>query len=252
MYIYNDLRKSKSYGLKKLAALIDPDKSKTKNLKELCEYASDFNIDYLFIGGSFVSEDIFNELIDFLRFQNLQIPIVLFPGSMNQLSNKVDALLLLTLISGRNPDYLIGEHVKASNKIKNLNIEIIPTGYILMDSGNYTTAQYITNTFPIPSNKPELVLATALAGFQLGLKIIYLDGGSGAKYHPNINAIKSVSKQIEIPLIVGGGIYNTAALKSIYQAGADIAVIGTAFESNPKLIKEFVKIRNLDYKGVVQ
>jgi putative glycerol-1-phosphate prenyltransferase len=169
------------------------------------------------------------------------LPVILFPGSIFQISDKADGILLLSLISGRNPDLLIGNHVIAAPILKKTSLEIISTGYMLIDGGNKTSVEYMSNTKPIPSDKADIAAATEFAGELIGNKLIYLEAGSGAKNHVNENLIKEVKKSINIPLIVGGGISDIKKLDKICKAGADIIVTGTAFEKNSGLIKAFSK-----------
>ncbi len=224
---------------KKLALLIDPDKTSIIKAKQIVKDASGYGYSFIFVGGSLVSEPI-DDLITNLK-SSCKIPIILFPGSPFQLSKYADGLLLLSLISGRNPEYLIGQHVISAPIIKKFKIETIPTGYILVNSGTTSSTEYISNTSSIPSNKIDLIKATAIAGEMLGLKLIYLESGSGSINPINNEIIKEIKKNISIPLIVGGGISTTQQLSNILLSGADIAVIGTAIEKNHKMIKEFAK-----------
>ncbi len=223
-----------------LAVLIDPDKACEEWLNEVIEYANSGYIDFLFAGGSFATHSTDN-LVKILK-KSTNVPVVLFPGHPSQVSYEADAILFLSLISGRNPEFLIGHHIYVANSLKNSDLEVLPTGYILIESGRTTTVEYISNTKPIPANKTDLVVSTAIAGELLGLKFIYLEAGSGADNHLNINLLQVVKKSIDVPLIVGGGIKNEADLKEIAKVGANVIVIGTAFEKSPSLIPEFSKI----------
>ena len=169
------------------------------------------------------------------------IPVVLFPGNVFQLCPKADAILLLSLISGRNPEFLIGNHVVASYAIRDSGMEVIPTGYILIDSGLPTSVQYMSNTIPIPRNKTDIAIATALAGEQLGLKAIYLEAGSGAKEPVPTNLISQVRSSIQLPIIVGGGLHTPQQILEVRNAGANMVVVGNAVEENPDLLCELVK-----------
>ena len=173
--------------------------------------------------------------------KNTTIPALLFPGSLLQITNKADGILLLSLISGRNSDLLIGNHVIASARIKRSNLEVLPTGYILIEGGKSTSVEYMSNTKPIPAEKIDIAVATAMAGEMLGLKYIYLEAGSGAKTSINIKIIKGVKENISIPLIVGGGIKTPNDVKSAFNAGADIIVVGNVIEQNPEILHELVK-----------
>lgn len=222
-----------------LAVLVDPDKaSSEEKIAVLSKQCTIAKTDFIFAGGSFVSSGDFEKTISLLK-KYFSIPVVIFPGSILQISKNADALLLLSLISGRNPELLIGQHVIAAPHLKKAGIEIIPTGYMLIESGKITTAQYISASLPIPREKNDIASGTALAGEMLGLKLIYMDAGSGAEKKIPEEMIGAVKKQIRIPLVVGGGIRNSEDAKAAWKAGADIVVIGTAFENNPKLLQEF-------------
>lgn len=220
---------------KKIAVLIDPDKYKDPVLlKKVLLLCNDY-VDFIFIGGSLIVEDNFKTTIETIK--NLSsLPLILFPGSPTQVFTGVDAVLFLSLISGRNPESLIGQHVIAAPIIKAKKIEPLATGYLLIDCGASTTASYISNSFPIPNNKPEISACTAMAGEMLGLKLMYLDGGSGAKNPVPADHIALVKKTVDVPIIVGGGIKNKDMAHTAFSAGADVVVIGNALEQNPDLI----------------
>jgi phosphoglycerol geranylgeranyltransferase len=226
-------------GKKLLAVLIDPDKIKSEELLKQfigsCEYAK---ADLIFVGGSLLINDVFNQTIKTIK-SCTKIPVIIFPGSPLQISSDADGILFLSLISGRNPELLIGHHVIAAPYLKKSGIETLPTGYILVDCGSPTTVGYMSNTQAIPYDKPEIAACTAMAGEMLGLKLIYLDGGSGAQKPISQNCIESVCKQIDIPVIVGGGIRSIDVANSAWKAGATIVVIGTAFEKEPELMASF-------------
>ncbi len=223
-----------------LAVLIDPDKVSENWLGKVVDYANKGHIDFLFAGGSFATNST-DKLVKFLK-KSTNVPVVLFPGHPSQVSYEADAILFLSLISGRNPEFLIGHHIYVANELKNSKLEVLPTGYILIESGRTTTVEYISNTKPIPSNKTDLIVSTAIAGELLGLKFIYLEAGSGADNHLNIKTLNIVKKSIDVPLIVGGGIKNENDLKEIASVNANVIVVGTAFEKSPSLIPEFSKI----------
>ena len=227
---------------KKLVLLIDPDKYTDHDLIDAIHMAEESKTASIFVGGSLVSERP-DRTIDLIR-EHTSIPIVLFPGSLMQLSYKADAILLLSLISGRNPDYLIGNHVLAAPYLKKSGIEIIPTGYILLGESNNTAVEYISNTKPIPSDKHDLVIATAQAGELIGNKLIYLESGSGASCPAHPDLIREVKKNISLPLIVGGGIRNPEQVHEISRAGADIIVVGNAIENNSEALRLFAKAMN--------
>lgn len=228
---------------KKFALLIDPDKYSVHSLMATLYSADELKIDIILVGGSLVSDRI-DATLEIIK-KNSNIPVVLFPGSLMQLSKKADAILLLSLISGRNPDYLIGNHVLAAPYLKNSGLEIIPTGYILVGEGNTSSVEYISNTKPIPSGKFDLVVATAIAGELMGNKLIYLESGSGAEDPIKPELIKEVKRNISIPLIVGGGIKDPTHATAISAAGADIIVVGNAIENNVDLLEPLVKAVHL-------
>ncbi|CAN1530003.1 COG1646 Predicted phosphate-binding enzymes, TIM-barrel fold [Flavobacteriaceae bacterium] len=229
--IYNNILKSKANNEKLLAILLDPDKIDWNNLDFLIEKINQSPATHIFIGGSLVTTDIINTLIDKIK-ENCALPIVLFPGNPSQISDKADAILFLSLISGRNPDFLIELQVKAAPILKKTKLEIISTGYILVQSGSETAVERVSKTIPLDRNNLELALATAQAGEMLGNKLIYLEAGSGAKQAVPLEMIQLISKNIEIPLLVGGGITNLQGIQNAYDSGADLVVIGTAFEND--------------------
>jgi phosphoglycerol geranylgeranyltransferase len=224
---------------KKFVLLIDPDNYSVHSLIATIYTAEELKINLIFVGGSLVSDRI-DSTIEIIK-QHTSIPVILFPGSLLQLSNKVDAILLLSLISGRNPEYLIGNHVLAAPFLKKWGIEVIPTGYILIGQGNSSSVEYISNTRPIPSDKYDLVVATAIAGEMMGNKLIYLESGSGASKSIDPELIKEVKRHISVPLIVGGGLRDPGQVKSIAEAGADILVVGNAIENNLEILGSLVK-----------
>lgn len=227
---------------KQIAVLIDPDKTDVKKLQKLIDAANKFNIDFFLVGGSLLLKNNLEETIVFIK-KNTKKKVYLFPGNPSQICNKADGILLLSLISGRNADLLIGNHVQAAPLLKQSKLQIISTGYMLIESGTPTTVSYISNTQPIPANKPEIAACTALAGEQLGLKTIYLEAGSGAQNAVPTATIKAVKKIISIPLIVGGGIRSAAQIETAFNAGADIVVIGTAIENDVNFLEEIKSIK---------
>lgn len=232
--IYNKIKET---GTPKLAVLADPDRYSEESLFELIERAKNCRADYFFVGGSLLMEDRFEKTVSNIKSRT-SIPVVIFPGSNYQISSKADAILFLSLISGRNPEYLIGQHVVAAPIIKEAKIEVIPTGYILIDGGRTSTTSYITQTVPIPHDKPEIAVATALAGEMLGMKLIYLEAGSGANNSVHTDIIRAVKKNITIPLIVGGGIRSGEQAEEICKAGADIIVVGNILEKDPDMLMD--------------
>jgi putative glycerol-1-phosphate prenyltransferase len=235
--LYHQLLEKKSKGQKSFALLIDPDKVDEEKIDQLSGLATAAKVDYLFVGGSLVISNHLDEVVNRLK-KNCSIPIILFPGSPSQISKQADGLLYLSLISGRNPELLIGQHVISAAAVKQSGLEIISTGYMVIDGGAPTTVSYISNAAPIPSDKNEIAMCTAMAGEMLGMKVIYMDAGSGAKRPITEAMIEKVAKSIEAPLIVGGGITDPEKAYRNCKAGADVIVIGNAIEKNIALIKE--------------
>jgi putative glycerol-1-phosphate prenyltransferase len=244
MKILTLLRESRALNRKLLAVLIDPDKvNDEKSATELMVRYEKYANDIYLIGGSLLTSSHMPELIEILKAKTTK-PVVIFPGSQLHIHGKADGILLLSLISGRNADLLIGKHVEAAPYLKKSGIEVIPTGYILVGDSVITTVAYISQTTPIPYSKSEIASCTAMAGELLGLKLIYLDAGSGADNEVNTAMIRDVKKSIEIPLIVGGGINTSDKAAAAWHAGADMIVIGTALEKNPEFVDELLKVRD--------
>lgn len=237
MSIYTDFQIAKTKGQKKFVVLIDPDHVKLSNLDSIAQLAHDAAIDAFFIGGSLILNNQMDKAITQLK-AICPKPVILFPGGSLQLSFRADALLLLSLISGRNPDLLIGKHVETATFLKMSPLEIISTGYMLIDGGVATSVSYISNTYPIPRTKDDIAVCTAIAGEMLGLKLIFMDAGSGAMQPISESMIQAVSSNISIPLIIGGGIRTPEKVAANFNAGADIVVVGNAIEKDPSLIKE--------------
>lgn len=235
--IYQSMLSKKQKGQKSFAVLIDPDKVNNKILGELILLSVQANVDYLLVGGSLVVSNHLDECILHIK-KNCDIPVILFPGSPSQISRYADALLYLSMISGRNPELLIGQHVISAPFVKQSGLEIISTGYMVIDGGAPTTVSYISNALPIPSDKNEIAMCTAMAGEMLGMKLIYMDAGSGAKRAVSEAMIEKVAKSIEVPLVVGGGILDAERAYRNCRAGADIIVVGNAIEKDAALIKE--------------
>lgn len=233
------IHKSIANNKKLFALLIDPDRHTSESLTNLILNADQSRVDLILVGGSLLNNDI-QKSIELIK-SNTDIPVLLFPGSLMQITDKADGILLLSLISGRNPDLLIGNHVIASSHIKRSKLEVLPTGYILIEGGKSTSVEYMSNTKPIPAEKIDIAIATAMAGEMLGLKYIYLEAGSGAKTSINLDMIKGVKENINIPLIVGGGIKTPDEVRNAIWAGADVLVVGNAIEKNPGKLKELVK-----------
>jgi phosphoglycerol geranylgeranyltransferase len=235
--VYQSLVDKKKAGKKSFAVLIDPDKVSVPSLQQVIELAVKARVDYFFVGGSLVISDHLDECIQQIK-SSCSIPVLIFPGSPSQISRHADALLYLSLISGRNADLLIGQHVISAPFVKKSGLEIISTGYMVVDGGAATTVSYISNATPLPADKPDIAMCTALAGEMLGMKLIYMDSGSGAKKAISEEMISTVAKHIEIPLIVGGGIRDAEKAYVNCKAGADVIVIGNAIEKDASLIEE--------------
>jgi putative glycerol-1-phosphate prenyltransferase len=235
MNIYDKIRNNNSR--KAFAVLIDPDKYNRRSLEILINSAIENRADFILVGGSLLASDHLDETL--LSIKGItDIPVILFPGSIMQINDKADAVLLLSLISGRNPELLIGKHVIAAPYLKKSGLEILPTGYMLIESGPITTAQYVSNTLPIPRLKDEIAVCTAMAGEMLGLKLIYMDAGSGAEMPISPSMINKVKTSIKIPLIIGGGIHSAEQALAACHAGADMIVVGNAIEKDPSCLKE--------------
>ena len=229
----------------KIAMLIDPDKiTNYKLLVNKLQKASDSGIDYIFVGGSYCETNKFKETVIAIK-KNCNLPIILFPGDKNQVSDQADALLYLSLLSGRNPKYLIEQHVESAFEINALELEILPTGYILIDGGSETSVAKISETRPIENDNIELALKTSLAGIHQGKKIIYFDAGSGAKKSVNNTLIKEYKKLSNVPLIVGGGINTTKKIIDLKKLGVNIIVVGNHLENNDLFFDEIKKINRL-------
>ena len=234
---------------KQLAVLVDPDKLNNDQLESLTIKAQKSGVDYFFVGGSLLTSGSLETCVRILK-ENSNIPVVLFPGNTYQVSSRADAILFLSLISGRNPDMLIGMHVIAAPYIKMSGLEVVPTGYMLIDSGKPTAVSYMSNSFPIPADKKDIAACTAMAGEMLGLKVIYMDAGSGAQHTISEEMTEFVKQSVDVPVIIGGGIKTEEKLESILLSGADIAVIGNKFESDPDLIERFAaKVREINERG---
>lgn len=229
---------------KGLAVLIDPDKIQdVSEIEDLIQLSNSLKVDFLFFGGSTVIHHRYKNLIEDLKAKS-KIPLILFPGNYKQLHPAFDAVLFLSLISGRNPEYLIGQHVLASKELKESGVETIPTGYMLVGDDINTSVAYVSNTTPIPNNQVNIATSTAIAGELLGHKCIYLDAGSGAENHVSVDVIKDIRENINLPLIVGGGIGDPLQAYDIYKSGADTIVIGNLLEKDPYKLDELIGVRN--------
>lgn len=243
MLIRKSLQEKQFNRYKSLAVLLDPDKVELKGFSHTLDRYLASGVDFFFVGGSLITGNSFFILVEALRRQK-EIPVIIFPGSNLHIHSDADGILLLSLISGRNAELLIGQHVIAAPILKNSGLEILPTGYLLIESGKPTTVSYISNTHPIPSDKEDIALCTAMAGEMLGLQLIYLDGGSGALNPIPAKMISAVRKNISSPLIVGGGINNAIKAETAWSAGADVIVIGNGLESNPNILEEIAQVKS--------
>jgi len=238
MTLLETLRLRHKQRKKSVAVLIDPDKAEDPSrMLSLINLATENCVDFFFVGGSMLTTGNLSEVVRTIK-ETVNIPVVLFPGSTLQIDPSADAILFLSLISGRNPDLLIGQHVQAAPILKNSRMEVLPTGYLLINSGKTTSVAYISNTTPIPEDKFSLAACTAMAGEMLGLQLIYLDAGSGAEREISQKMINTVRKSITSPLIVGGGINSSQKALAAFEAGADLIVIGNALEKDPDLLSD--------------
>jgi phosphoglycerol geranylgeranyltransferase len=222
---------------KQFAVLIDPDKHQPAGLAKLASIVQHAGADYVLVGGSLLTRDLFEQSIRIIK-DHCDRPLIIFPGGSMQISAEADAILFLSLISGRNPDLLIGRHVESAGLIRDIGLEVIPTGYLIIDGGSPTSVSYMSNTQAIPADKPDIAAATALAGEMLGLKTIYMDAGSGAKNPISVAMIERVRAGIQVPLLVGGGIRNAEAAGLAFSAGADLVVMGNSLEKDPSMAFE--------------
>lgn len=246
LQILNERKQNKQ---KQLAVLIDPDSVLSESeLINTCKLCNQAKVDLILVGGSLITNGFWDKSIHIIK-ENTAIPVLLFPGNIMQVHDKADAILFLSMISGRNPDLLIGKHVLAAPILKKSGIEIIPTAYMIVDGGNITSVMYMSNTMPIPYDKNNIAVCTAMAGEMLGLKVMYMDAGSGAEKPISSSMVQDVANSVTAPLFVGGGIKTAEQAIITAQAGADIVVIGNAFEKNPQLIAEISEaIKNLNTK----
>lgn len=222
---------------KKLAVLVDPDRQQPAQLTALIEQALNAKVDFFFVGGSLLLDDRFEKTITQLKGQQ-EIPVVIFPGNNYQVSKNADALLLLSLVSGRNADFLIGQHVIAAPHIKQAKLETISTAYLLIDGGRISTTSYMTQTVPIPADKPDVAVATVMAAEMLGMQMIYLEAGSGAMRCVPTEMVRLVKKNTDLPVVVGGGIKSGDDAEGLCIAGADVVVVGNVLEKSPELLME--------------
>lgn len=238
--ILHKMYKARAEKRKQLAVLIDPDTPDTALLTQIVEQVNSSNADLIFLGGSLLVKDVLDECIKHIKSLT-DIPVILFPGSILQISSEADAILFISLISGRNPELLIGNQVISAPYIRQAGLEALATGYMLIDSGTPTTASYMSGSLPIPYHKNDIAACTAMAGEMLGQKLIYMDGGSGADKPVSTDMIAKVRASIDVPIIIGGGIRSAEAAQKICKAGADIIVVGNASEKNPAILQEIAE-----------
>lgn len=243
MPLYPALMHMKAQQRKALAVLVDPDKASPEHLDRLVPLAVAAGVGYFFVGGSLLVSGILKTTVRAIK-ERCSIPVVLFPGAATHLSPAADALLYLSLISGRNPELLIGQQVLSAPAVKRSGLEVLSTGYMLVDGGAPTTVSYISNTTPLPRHKPDIAVSTALAGELLGMKLIFMDAGSGAPQPVPADMIHAVAGQIDIPLVVGGGIRTALQAYDAAAAGANIVVIGNVLEESPELLPELAAAVN--------
>ena len=240
--IYQSILNNTNNGVKMFGVLIDPDKQNVKELIETIKICNESDVDYFFVGGSIITQGDMQKTTRLIK-ENSTKPIIIFPGNPDQISDYADAILFLSLISGRNSEFLIGHQVTAAPIIKKTNLEVIPTGYLLVDCGTTTTAIYVSDTNPIPHDNAEIAANTALAGEYLGLKLTYIDGGSGAKKCISTTMVSKTKKALNGPLIIGGGVRTPQAAEEVYKAGADIIIVGNGAEENRNLISEIANMK---------
>lgn len=239
--IYQQIIKAISKSEKLLAVLIDPDKMTIKMASQFIGKINQSLATHIFVGGSTVADFATEQLVSVIK-KHTHLPIILFPGDVSQITGQADALLFLSLISGRNPEYLIGKQVASVSKLRQMHLEVIPTGYLLIENGKETAVQKVTGTEPMSKDSVQDIVDTAKAGELLGMKLIYLEAGSGALNPIDSTIINNVKKEISLPLIVGGGIRTKKQLEEAYNSGADLVVIGTAFEDNEALFEELASL----------
>ena len=241
--VYKKIQANRENGFKMLGVLIDPDKYDDVKLAQTLTACLDNLVDFLLVGGSLLMKNRFDITIDFLKQQS-KIPVLIFPGNGFQINEKADALLFTSLLSGRNAEYLIGQQVQAAPMIREAALETMATAYLLIESGGITSVSYVSNTQPIPAEKPDIAMATALAAEMLGMQMVYLEAGSGAKFAVPNQLIEQVRQYIQLPIICGGGIRDANTAYEKYMAGADMVVIGNGAEQQVDLIQEIAMVRN--------
>lgn len=239
--VLQQLYSAKKNNQRLFSLLIDPDKTASNELERTAISAQNAGVDMFFVGGSLLVRNTLFDTVQIIK-ANCDIPVVLFPGDNMQVVPNADAILLLSVISGRNAEMLIGKHVVAAPRLKNSGLEIIPTGYMLIDSGKPTTASYMSNTNPLPHDKDDIAACTAMAGEMLGMKTIFMDGGSGALNSVSENMVRRVAEHVDVPIIVGGGLKTPEMAKARFDAGATVVVVGNAIEQNGALLAEMASV----------
>ena len=240
MQIYDIIIKNCRQKKKQIAVLVDPDKIDEKGVINLATLAQKFCPDFIFVGGSLLTNGSLSNVVSLLKM-HCTIPVILFPGKILQIEAQADAMLLLSLVSGRNAELLIGNHVVAAPILKEKKLQTISCGYMLIESGNITTALYMSNTQPIPNTKKDIAACTALAATMLGMKTIYMDAGSGAALPVPASMIEAVSAEVDVPLIVGGGIKTVQQAQAAWHSGADIVVVGNAIETDILMMEQMIE-----------
>ena len=235
--LHETLSQHRAHGRKALAVLLDPDHLDEASCGRILELSRTHSVDYFFVGGSLVMSAHQAALIRFIKARST-VPVLLFPSHSLHLDAQADGILLLSLISGRNPEFLIGQHVLAAPLLRQSQLQILPTGYMLVESGRQTTASYMSGTTPLPHDKPAIAACTAMAGEQLGLQLMYLDGGSGARYPVSAAMIRAVRAAVNVPLLVGGGLNTVEKARTALAAGADVIVVGNQIEQDPTFLTE--------------
>ena len=239
--LHETLSQHRAPGRKALAVLLDPDHLDEASCGRILELSHTHSVDYFFVGGSLVMSAHQAALIRFIKARS-EVPVLLFPSHSLHLDAQADGILLLSLISGRNPEFLIGQHVLAAPLLRQSQLQILPTGYMLVESGRQTTASYMSGTTPLPHDKPAIAACTAMAGEQLGLQLMYLDGGSGARYPISAAMIRAVREAVSVPLIVGGGLNTAEKARTALAAGADVIVVGNQIEKDPTFLAEVAEV----------
>jgi phosphoglycerol geranylgeranyltransferase len=232
----------KSKEKKALAVLIDPDQP-TESVAKIAQQCAQQQVDFIFVGGSIVTAGVMTETILEIK-RNCHCSIYIFPGNEFMIDEQADGILFLSLLSGRNPEYLIGKQVVSAPVLAASDLDIVPTAYLLIDGGKETSVSYISNTKPIPADKPDIAMATALAGKLMGMQCVYMDAGSGALQHISTKMVNRVKQQVKLPLIIGGGIRSAETARDLYKAGADILVIGNGVEQSESLIATISDVKN--------